>query len=164
MDDAVAEAATGAGRRSGGAKEGGGDGGWDAGAVVFDGELEATGDDAEGDADRALRLGGCRDAVSVVAANGFYGVADEVDGDALEGFGGEIERGQDGRGGDGDGGRAGGDAFQYRGQVAQDGGVGEAGAGVLGQAHIAATDVGGLETECVVVGVEGIDGGVRLRV
>ena len=58
MDDAVSEAAAGAGRWSGRTEEGGGEGGRDAGAVVFHGELEAAGDDAEGDADRSLRLGG----------------------------------------------------------------------------------------------------------
>ena len=54
----MAEASTGAGWRSGGAEEGGGDGRWDAWTVVFDYELKAAGDDAEGDADGALRLGG----------------------------------------------------------------------------------------------------------
>ena len=77
----------------------------------------------------------------MVATDGFYGVANEVDGDALEEFGGEIEWWKRGRGGDGHGGRAGGDAFQYGGEVAQDGGVGEAGAGVLGEAHTAATHI-----------------------
>ena len=66
-----------------------------------------------------------------MSTDGFYGVADEVDGDAFEGFGGEIEWWKRGGGGDGDGGRAGSDALQNGGEVAEDGGVGEAGAGVF---------------------------------
>ena len=154
-------AAAGAWWGSGGAEEGGGDGGWDAGAVVFDCELKAAGDDAECDSDGALRLRVNRGASCVLCPNGFYSVADEVDGDALEGFGGEIERRKRGGGGDGDGGCAGGDALKHGGEVAQDGGVGEAGAGVFGEANAAATDVGGLETRGVGVRVGRIDGGIR---
>ena len=51
-------------------------------------------------------------------ADGLGCIADEIDGDALEDVGGEVECGECGGAGDGDSGCAGGDAFEDGREVA----------------------------------------------
>ena len=121
MNDAMAEAAGGALRQRRGLKVGRGDGGRHAGAVVLDGELGAAGDDVEGYLDEAGGIWGS--GAGVLDTDGFGGVADEVDGDALDDLGREAEGGKRGGATDGDRGSARGDAREDRGEVAEKGGV-----------------------------------------
>jgi len=127
MHDAVAEATMRVGGQCAGVHEGRRYGGWNAGSVVLDEELETPGDDAEGDADLARRVGGFAGFVALLFADGLDRVADEIDGDAFHCLYGQVKWRQNGWSMDRDRCRAGGDALQHRRQVAQDGGVVEAG-------------------------------------
>ena len=126
MDDEVAEAAGGAEwerlRMNIGL-----DVGWrHAGAIIFDGELEKAGDGGEGDADFAgggsgrgtERCGAC-----LSEPDGFGCVAHQVDGDALDDFGREVQGRKRGWAGDDDGSGAGSDALENGRQAEQRDGV-----------------------------------------
>jgi hypothetical protein len=119
VDDAMAETALGGGRKVAGIHKGCGDGWRDAGAVIFDDELETACDDAKGDADFAMGVGGWGGS-ALLFADGFDGVANQIDGDALDGFGGKSGGRHKGGGEDGDSCGAGGDAFKDRCEIAQD--------------------------------------------
>ncbi len=110
----MTEAVAGAERERLGVKVGF-DVGWGhAGAVVFDGELQAVVDDGEGDTDLAGGAKGNARGADLIAANGLGCIAHQVDGDALDDLGGEGQGRKRDLAGDGDLGRAGGDAPEDR--------------------------------------------------
>lgn len=109
--------------------------------------------------DLAFRLADGGSGGGVLEADGLGGVADEVDDDALNDFGGEAEGRKRWRGGDDDLGCAGGDALEDGREVAHHGGVVAGGGDGVGGARVAATKKSGRELGGV--GAFGVGGGVE---
>jgi len=144
MDDAMTEAMVGAGWERLGMKIGLDIGGRHTGAIVLDDELHASGNDGEGDADLPGSGDGKGRDAGQLAANGLGCIAHEIDGDALDDFGGEVEGRKRDLAGDGDVRGAGGDAPEDGRKAEQHGGVvGAIGADVGGAGTAGAKEFGG---------------------
>jgi hypothetical protein len=136
MDDAMTEAVAGTDWQRLGV-EIGLDVGWrHTGAIVFDGELQTTGNDGKGDTDLPGRGKGNRRAAGLLVPNGLGCIANEIDGDALDDFRRKTEWRKRILASDGDVRCAGGDAPEHRRKGEQHGGV----VGGVGK------DVGGART------------------
>jgi len=159
VDDEVAEAVVRADGERFGMKIGFDVGGRHAGAIVFYGELQMSVDDGEGNADLAGWGEGNGRRAGLAAPDGFGGVAHQVDGDALDDFGGKVEGREGGWAGDDDGGGAGGDAFENRCEREQRDGVAWGGGEGVGGALRTAVEQHGREEAFCVAGQSEIEGG-----